>query len=144
MSKRKTTVYIDEDLLRAARVFAARGGKRDSEVIEDALRGHLGIEALERIWSRSDLTEEEALALAYEAVHESRRATAAATPALTERESEILGLIAFGIDRTEIAERLDIPESDIEAAMASAFDKLDRDLHLRVPRQQTGERSSGR
>ena len=144
MSKRKTTVYIDEDLLRAARVFAARAGKRDSEVIEDALRAHLGIEALERIWSRSDLTEEEALALAYEAVHESRRATAGAHLALTERESEVLAMIAFGNGRGEIAERLDISENEIEAAMSSAFDKLHRDRHLREPREQVPEPSSDR
>lgn len=44
--KRKTTVYIDDDLLRAARVTAARSGKRDSQVVEEALRAHLGFELL--------------------------------------------------------------------------------------------------
>ena len=72
VTKRKTTVYVDEELLRATRVFASRTGKRDSEVFEDALRSYLGIDALEAIWSRSDLTEEEALDLAYEALQASR------------------------------------------------------------------------
>ena len=78
MSKRKTTVYIEEDILRQARVFAARAGKRDSEIIEQALRSFLGIDVLERVWARSDLTEEEALQIAYEAIHETRKAEASA------------------------------------------------------------------
>jgi hypothetical protein len=38
MAKVKTTVYIDEGVLRQVRVAAARQGKRDSEIIEEALR----------------------------------------------------------------------------------------------------------
>jgi hypothetical protein len=53
MARKKTTVYIDEALLRAAKVAAARSGKREYEVFEEALRRHLGLtEAVERIWSR--------------------------------------------------------------------------------------------
>jgi Arc/MetJ family transcription regulator len=52
MTRKKTTVYIDEALLRAAKVAAARGGKREYEVFEDALRRHLGFAgAVERIWA---------------------------------------------------------------------------------------------
>lgn len=65
MAKAKTTVYLDEDILRATRVAAARHGKRDSEVVEEALRSYLGLEVIDRIRSRSNLTEEEALELAY-------------------------------------------------------------------------------
>ena len=65
MAKAKTTVYLDEDILRATRVAAARRGKRDSEVFEDALRAYLRLDVIDRIRSRSDLTEEEALQLAY-------------------------------------------------------------------------------
>lgn len=65
MAKAKTTVYLDEDVLRATRVAAARRGKRDSEVLEDALRAYLRLGVVDRIRSRSDLTEEEALELAY-------------------------------------------------------------------------------
>lgn len=52
MARKKTTVYIEESLLREAKVAAARSGKREYEVFEDALRRHLGLSAaVERIWS---------------------------------------------------------------------------------------------
>lgn len=73
MARKKTTVYLDEDLLRSAKVMAARTDRKDSEVLEAALRQYLGIEVLERVWARSDLTEQEALDLAYEQLHEMRR-----------------------------------------------------------------------
>jgi DNA-binding NarL/FixJ family response regulator len=141
VGKRKTTVYVDQELLRAARVFAARAGKRDSEVIEDALRAHLGIEALERIWSRSDLSEDEALSLAYEAVHQSRAAGPGRIPDLTDREMQILALVAFGMDEDQIAQQLHVPASEVGAAVTSAFDKLKRSQDLRGPNQQLPQRS---
>lgn len=64
---------MDERVLRAVRVKAARTGRRDSEVIEDALRRDLGLELLERIWERGDLDEDEALTLAVEEQHKARR-----------------------------------------------------------------------
>lgn len=67
--KRKTTVYVEDELLRATRVTAARSGKRDSQVVEEALRAYLGIELLERVGGRSRLSEAEALALANEERH---------------------------------------------------------------------------
>lgn len=73
MARAKTTIYIDPELLRAAKVAAARLGKKDYEVFEDALRAYLGIDVLERLWQRADLSEEEALALAYEELRASRR-----------------------------------------------------------------------
>lgn len=73
MSKQRTTVTLDERVLRAVRVKAARTGRRDSEVIEDALRRDLGFELLERVWERGGLDEDEALALAVEEQHKSRR-----------------------------------------------------------------------
>lgn len=72
MAKVRTTLTIDEDILRAVKVRAARSGKGDSEVIEDALRRELGFDLLERLWARNHLVEEEALALGVEAQHESR------------------------------------------------------------------------
>ena len=69
--KRKTTVYLDDDLLRAMRVAAARAGKRDYQIVEDALRAYLGLELLERVGSRSTIREEDALALAYQELHQS-------------------------------------------------------------------------
>lgn len=72
MAKVRTTLTVDEDVLRAVRVRAARTGKRDSEVIEEALRRQLGLDLLERLWERADLGEQEAMVLAVEAQHVTR------------------------------------------------------------------------
>ena len=56
------------------RIKAARTGRRDSDVIEEALRRELGLDLLDRVWETADLEEDEALRLAVEAQHESRRA----------------------------------------------------------------------
>lgn len=76
MVKKKTTVYIEDDVLRSARVMAARTGKKDYEVLEDALRAYLGMEVLERAWASSDIDEEEALRVAVEEVHRFRTGSA--------------------------------------------------------------------
>lgn len=68
-TKRKVTLYVDEDVLRAARVRAARTDKRDSEVVEAALRAYLGFEVVASVWARSDLGEDEAMRLAVEETH---------------------------------------------------------------------------
>jgi len=73
MPKQRTTVTLDERVLRAVRVKAARTGRRDSDVIEEALRRDLGLELLERIWETADMDEDEALALAVEAQHKTRQ-----------------------------------------------------------------------
>jgi hypothetical protein len=73
MAKVRTTLTIDETVLRAVKVRAARSGKGDSEVIEEALRRELGLDLLERLWERNKLPEQEAVALAVEAQHASRR-----------------------------------------------------------------------
>jgi Ribbon-helix-helix protein, copG family len=74
MPKARTTVTLDERVLRAVRIKAARTGRRDSDVIEEALRRELGLDLLDRIWETADLEEDEALRLAVKAQHESRRA----------------------------------------------------------------------
>ncbi len=73
MPKQRTTVTLDERVLRAVRVKAARTGRRDSDVIEEALRRDLGFELLERIWATADMDPDEALALAVEEQHKARR-----------------------------------------------------------------------
>lgn len=70
--KRKVTYYLTEDLLRAERVHAARTSQRDSDVVEAALRAYLGFDVVERVWSRSDLSEDEAMDLAVTAIHDMR------------------------------------------------------------------------
>ena len=73
MPKVRTTLTIDEEVLRAVKVRSARTGKGDSEVIEEALRRELGFDLLDGLWQRNDLDEEQALALAVEAQHKTRR-----------------------------------------------------------------------
>ena len=73
MSKVRTTLTIDEEVLRAVKVRGARSGKGDSEVIEEALRRELGFDLLDRLWQREDMAEEQSLALAVEAQHGTRR-----------------------------------------------------------------------
>lgn len=67
MTKIRTTLTIDDEVWKAVRIRAARSGKRESEVIEAALRRELGFDLLKRIWERNDLPEDEAMDLALEA-----------------------------------------------------------------------------
>jgi len=69
MARRKTTVYLDEELLRATKVVAARTDRREYEIFEEALRDYLGITSIEAIRRRSDLTEDEGMELAVAEVH---------------------------------------------------------------------------
>ena len=41
MGRRKTTMYVDEDVLTATKVLAAGRGDSESQVVEDALRAYL-------------------------------------------------------------------------------------------------------
>ena len=72
MAKVRTTLTIDPEVLRAVKVRAARLGKGDSEVIEEALRRDLGLDLLDRLWAANDFDEADALALAVEAQHRTR------------------------------------------------------------------------
>ena len=72
MPKVRTTLTIEEEVLRAVKVRAARTGKRDSEVIEESLRRELGLDLVARLWEQADLDEATAMALAVEAQHELR------------------------------------------------------------------------
>jgi Ribbon-helix-helix protein, copG family len=72
MRKVRTTLTLDEEVLRLVKVRAARQGKGDSEVIEESLRRDLGLELLDRLWSGDRLSEEQAIELALEAQHSTR------------------------------------------------------------------------
>ena len=72
MTKTRTTLTIDEGVLRAVKVRAARTGKGESEVIEEAVRKDLGLDLLDRLWARNDLIEDEAMDLAIEAQQAAR------------------------------------------------------------------------
>ena len=71
--KRKTTIYIDESVLRALKIAAARAGQHDYEVVEQALRSHLGMELLQRTGKNPAVSENIAMKLAYAEVHRSRK-----------------------------------------------------------------------
>jgi len=73
MGRKKTTVYLDDEVIRSARVYAARTGRKDYEVVEEALRSYLGLEVLDRAWGASGLSEQEALRLAVEEVRRFRK-----------------------------------------------------------------------
>jgi hypothetical protein len=75
MTKTRTTLTIDEEVLRAVKVRAARTGKGESEVIEEAVRRDLGLDLMERLWSRNDMSEDQAMKLALEAQEDARRKT---------------------------------------------------------------------
>jgi hypothetical protein len=78
MPKARTTITLDQDVFRAMKVEAARTGKRDSQVIEEALRRDLGLGDLEDVWARvRHAPEDEGMRLANAEVHamrEERRA----------------------------------------------------------------------
>lgn len=69
----RTTLTVDDEVLRAVKVRAARTGRGDSDVIEEALRRELGLDLLRRTWDRSRLSEQEAESLALETQHAVRR-----------------------------------------------------------------------
>jgi hypothetical protein len=72
MPKVRTTLTVDDEVLRAVRIKAARTGRGDSEVIEEALRRDLGLDLLERLWATADMDPDEAMSLALEAQHTTR------------------------------------------------------------------------
>ncbi len=85
MSRRKTTVYLDSEVLIATKVLAAARERSESQVIEDALRAYLGSDdaraagaglrdLMDRVAQRSDLDDETAMALAVDEVRAVRAA----------------------------------------------------------------------
>jgi hypothetical protein len=72
MSKVRTTLTIDESVMKAVKMRAARTGRGDSQVIEESLRRDMGLDLLERLWEKNDLPERDAEALAVEAQHKTR------------------------------------------------------------------------
>jgi hypothetical protein len=87
MAKARIKVSLDEKVLRALRAKAARTGRRDSEIIEEALRRDLGFELLlDRIRERADMDEDEAMRLAVDEQHEARRARRARGPSSTSTD----------------------------------------------------------
>jgi Arc/MetJ-type ribon-helix-helix transcriptional regulator len=67
MSASKTAVYLDEALVHRLRERAVERGQSPDEVIEEALRRHLGEDVWEEVWRANPdpLPEDEALERAY-------------------------------------------------------------------------------
>ncbi len=72
MSKVRTTLTLDEDVLRWVKVRAARQGKGDSQIIEESLRRDLGLDLLARLWEKNRMDDPAAMRLALEAQHRTR------------------------------------------------------------------------
>ncbi|MBV9838044.1 MAG: hypothetical protein JO156_07995 [Solirubrobacterales bacterium] len=72
MAKVRTTLTIDEDVLRWVRIRAARTGASDSAVIEESLRRDLKLDVLDEVWSNATMSEAKASELAVEAQHATR------------------------------------------------------------------------
>ena len=81
MAKRKTTLYIDDDVMTATKMTAVATHRSDSAVVEDALRSYLGTgraeatrvdlgAVLDRLAAQNadDLSDDEAMELAVEEV----------------------------------------------------------------------------
>lgn len=66
MARRKTTVYLDTDLLRATKIAAAREDKPEYVIIEEALRQRLGRDLFERVRTKAGLEPDDAMRLALE------------------------------------------------------------------------------
>jgi hypothetical protein len=85
VARKKTTVYLDPELLRSVKVLEASTGRHDYEILEDALRRYVATSRNEasrqalrnllgQLGGQSDLSEEAALDLAYSELHASRQA----------------------------------------------------------------------
>jgi hypothetical protein len=72
MAKVRTTLTIDEDVLKWVKIRAARTGTSDSAVIEESLRRDLKLDVLDELWSTATLPEAQASELALEAQHATR------------------------------------------------------------------------
>jgi hypothetical protein len=72
MAKVRTTLTIDEDVLKWVKVRAARIGVSDSAVIEESLRRDLKRDVLDEPWANARMSEAKAAELAVEAQHATR------------------------------------------------------------------------
>lgn len=83
LPRKKTTVYLDPEILRGAKMVAAASGRHDYEIIEGAIREYLrahGVtssraalrELLDQVATRSDLSDEEAMQVACNELHAAR------------------------------------------------------------------------
>ena len=72
MAKVRTTLTIDEDVLKWVKIRAARTGVSDSAVIEESLRRDLKLDVLDELWANATMPEASASELAVQAQHATR------------------------------------------------------------------------
>jgi hypothetical protein len=72
VAKVRTTLTIDEDVLKWVKIRAARTGASDSAVIEESLRRDLKLDVLDELWANATMSEAKASELAVEAQHATR------------------------------------------------------------------------
>jgi hypothetical protein len=72
VAKVRTTLTIDEDVLKWVKIRAARTGASDSAVIEESLRRDLKLDVLDELWANATMSEAKASELAMEAQHATR------------------------------------------------------------------------
>ena len=72
VAKVRTTLTIDEDVLKWVKIRAARTGVSDSAVIEASLRRDLMLDVLDELWGGATMSETKATELAVEAQHATR------------------------------------------------------------------------
>ena len=72
MAKVRTTLTVDEHVLKWVKIRAARTGVSDSAVIEASLRRDLKLDVLDELWADATMSEAEASELAVEAQHATR------------------------------------------------------------------------
>jgi SpoU rRNA methylase family enzyme len=72
VAKVRTTLTIDEDVLKWVKIRAARSGVSDSAVIEESLRRDLKLDVLDELWANATMSEAKASELAVEAQHATR------------------------------------------------------------------------
>jgi hypothetical protein len=72
MPKVRTTLTVDQSVMKAVKMRAARTGRGDSQVIEESLRRDMGLDLLEHLWERNAVSERDAEVLAVEAQHRTR------------------------------------------------------------------------
>jgi hypothetical protein len=73
MTRTRTTLTIDAEVLRAVKIRAARTGKGESQVIEEALRRDLGLDLLDQLWAQNAMGEDQAMEVAIEAQEAARK-----------------------------------------------------------------------
>ena len=116
MTKVRTTLTVDAEVLRAVKVRAARPGKGDSEVIEEAIRRDLGLELLDRLWAANRLDVEKEVLGAF----------------VRKRVNDRIGLVAFAA-RPYIAAPPTLPDRSASASASSSMMPPRAQLMRRTP-----------